>query len=100
MFTLSFISIALAQILTSQKGTTTNPDSMNVTVLFEYSPVQCSGVLLGERDIVITAGHCVEKGMGGKKKLCKEPEVTNSLSLIVNHPGCTTFEFTCIRFVF
>ena len=79
LFTLSFISLALAQLLTSQKGTTTNPDSMNVTVLFEYSPVKCSGVLMGERDIVITAGHCVAKGMGGKKKLCKESEVTKVL---------------------
>ncbi len=79
LLTLSFISIALPQLLTSQKATTTNPDSMNVTVLFEYSPVKCSGVLMGERDIVITAGHCVAKGMGGKKKICKEPEVTKVL---------------------
>ena len=52
---------------------------MNVTVLFEYSPVKCSGVLMGERNIVITAGHCVAKGMSGKKKLCKEPEVMKVL---------------------
>ena len=58
---------------------TKDPDSMSVTVLFKYSHLQCSGVITEEKDIIITAGHCVESEMKGEKRICKQPEVISTL---------------------
>ena len=53
---------------------TKEPDSMNVTVMFKYS-MHCSAVITEEKGFIVTAGHCGEPGMTGKKRICKKPEV-------------------------